>query len=381
MSGTRAPQAPGSIGERIAPEELSAYLADLDTWIHERKRELDELDAAALASPLRDRLTADMTLSMALWKAASDRQRLLAATWDGGRVGPQQRERMSTLIWGRLDGTLDQRTVDRSSVPASSLALSLPEACRLLDALASQLRVRLSLDPAADAYARRVREVRAQVERLRDQIALEPSPSQRAAQEVWDSLHTRVEDLAARAGRGADIGGLIGPLENEAAVFERDLIVGGSRRREAIDQARALGELQADLEAREDALAALAAKTRATVTPAPRYAVPDVSALGPVPSNVEQLVTFRARLERVTAAMNLVEDAFSAALAEHEELSGRLAAAQIWGAGLHDERARRTFDLAAEVLALMPAPLRVAEPLVQACEGWLPAGGERKERS
>ena len=381
MSGTRAPQAPGSIGERIAPEELSAYLADLDTWIHERKRELDELDAAALASPLRDRLTADMTLSMALWKAASDRQRLLAATWDGGRVGPQQRERMSTLIWGRLDGTLDQRTVDRSSVPASSLALSLPEACRLLDALASQLRVRLSLDPAADAYARRVREVRAQVERLRDQIALEPSPSKRAAQEVWDSLHTRVEDLAARAGRGADIGGLIGPLENEAAVFERDLIVGGSRRREAIDQARALGELQADLEAREDALAALAAKTRATVTPAPRYAVPDVSALGPVPSNVEQLVTFRARLERVTAAMNLVEDAFSAALAEHEELSGRLAAAQIWGAGLHDERARRTFDLAAEVLALMPAPLRVAEPLVQACEGWLPAGGERKERS
>lgn len=381
MSGTRAPQAPGSIGERIAPEELSAYLADLDTWIHERKRELDELDAAALASPLRDRLTADMTLSMALWKAASDRQRLLAATWDGGRVGPQQRERMSTLIWGRLDGTLDQRTVDRSSVPASSLALSLPEACRLLDALASQLRVRLSLDPAADAYARRVREVRAQVERLRDQIALEPSPSKRAAQEVWDSLHTRVEDLAARAGRGADIGGLIGPLENEAAVFERDLIVGGSRRREAIDQARALGELQADLEAREDALAALAAKTRATVTPAPRYAVPDVSALGPVPSNVEQLVTFRARLERVTAAMNLVEDAFSAALAEHEELSGRLAAAQTRGAGLHDERARRTFDLAAEVLALMPAPLRVAEPLVQACEGWLPAGGERKERS
>lgn len=381
MSGTRAPQAPGAIGERIAPEELSAYLADLDTWIHERKRELDELDAAALASPLRDRLTADMTLSMALWKAASDRQRLLAATWDGGRVGPQQRERMSTLIWGRLDGTLDQRTVDRSSVPASSLALSLPEACRLLDALASQLRVRLSLDPAADAYARRVREVRAQVERLRDQIALEPSPSKRAAQEVWDSLHTRVEDLAARAGRGADIGGLIGPLENEAAVFERDLIVGGSRRREAIDQARALGELQADLEAREDALAALAAKTRATVTPAPRYAVPDVSALGPVPSNVEQLVTFRARLERVTAAMNLVEDAFSAALAEHEELSGRLAAAQTRGAGLHDERARRTFDLAAEVLALMPAPLRVAEPLVQACEGWLPAGGERKERS
>ena len=102
---------------------------------------------------------------------------------------------------------------------------------------------------------------------------------------------------------------------------------------------------------------------------------------GMAPEEVEQLVTFRARLERVTAAMNLVEDAFSAALAEHEELSGRLAAAQTWGAGLHDERARRTFDLAAEVLALMPAPLRVAEPLVQACEGWLPAGGERKERS
>ena len=74
----------------------------------------------------------DMSLSMALWKAVSDRYQLLSATFDGGRVGRQERERLSALIWGRLDGTLDP-----SLRPgAGALAVSLPEACRLSDALA-----------------------------------------------------------------------------------------------------------------------------------------------------------------------------------------------------------------------------------------------------
>lgn len=379
MTGTRAPTAPGALGERIAPELLAGFLAELDIWVHERKAELDELDAACLSSPLRDQLTGDMLLSMALWKAASDRLRLLQATWDGGRVGAKERERMSTLVWGRLDATLDQRAVDRSSVPVSSLALSLPEACRLSDALVGQLRVRLSLDPAADTHARRIRDLRAQMERLRDQLALEPSVSRCAAQRIWETLKARVEDAAERATRGADVGGLLGPLENDAALFERDLIVGGSRRRQAMNEVRALTELQADLEAREDALQALARDAREAVAPAPRYAVPDVSALGPVPTDPSALPAFRTRLERVTAAMNMVSERYSAALAEHEALVERLARVQAAAGPRPAEAIARTLSLAADVLAQKPSPVAVAEHLVSACETWLPDSARGKE--
>ena len=57
-------------------------------------------------------------LSMALWKAVSDRYELLLATWDSGRVGAAERERMSSLIWGRLDATLDPSLLARSSASA-----------------------------------------------------------------------------------------------------------------------------------------------------------------------------------------------------------------------------------------------------------------------
>ena len=72
--------------------------------------------------------------------------------------------RISTLIWGRLDaGT------------ASGLSVSLPEACRLSDALLSQLRVKLGLDPSGAEVTERVRQLRAQMERIREQIDLEPA--------------------------------------------------------------------------------------------------------------------------------------------------------------------------------------------------------------
>ena len=55
------------------------------------------------------------------------------------------------------------------------LAVSLPEACRLSDALAGQLRTKLALAPGADAAAARISELRAQLERIRDQVGLEPA--------------------------------------------------------------------------------------------------------------------------------------------------------------------------------------------------------------
>ena len=46
-----------------------------------------ELDRSALAAPNGAAATSDIMLSMALWKAVSDRYELLLATWDSGRVG------------------------------------------------------------------------------------------------------------------------------------------------------------------------------------------------------------------------------------------------------------------------------------------------------
>ena len=152
---------------------MQTYLTALDQWVRFRKDELDELDAAALSSPRKDELTDDMTLSMALWKAVADRQQLLLAVWDGGRVLVAERERLATLVWGRLDATLDAAVVAKGTTigtTSGALAVSLPEACRLSDALAGQLRQRLSLDPAADENAARVKELRAALERLRDQV-------------------------------------------------------------------------------------------------------------------------------------------------------------------------------------------------------------------
>ena len=112
---------------------------ELGRWRDGRRAELDELDNAALQAATGSTATGDILLSMALWKAVSDRYELLLATWNSGRVGATELMRMSTLIWGRLDANT-----------ASGLSVSLPEACRLSDALLSQLRVKLGLDPSGD---------------------------------------------------------------------------------------------------------------------------------------------------------------------------------------------------------------------------------------
>jgi hypothetical protein len=145
------PEPPGRIGEAILPQDALDYLEALATWRDRRRGELDRLDEAAMASPEAGSstgVTGDVMLSMALWKAVADRYDLLSATWDSGRVGQAERERLSTLIWGRLDATLDPRLAQRPDVPSSSgaLAVSLPEAMRLSD---NRRRCDRSTAPAA----------------------------------------------------------------------------------------------------------------------------------------------------------------------------------------------------------------------------------------
>ncbi len=373
-----APPAPGRIGSPVDPSAALVYLEALGVWREDRRRELDQLDQAALAAPPTARIdvTNDIMLSLALWKAVADRYEVLLATWDSGRVGVVERERLATLIWGRLDATLDPALVSRSSVPGhSALAVSLPEACRLSDALASQLRVRLGLEASGQETTERVRQLRAQLERIRDQVNLEPAgPVQQQAAATSARLARRLTDITAKAARGGDVGGLLGPLEIESAVFERDLIVDGARRREASGLVRRARELRATLVAREEALRTLALECVATVDPAPHYAVPDVEALDPIPNTAEGLGVYLARLEKVSRALTLAQHAYTGALREHIELGGRLhaygAKARSTGqAGRPD--VAQAYDLATRALAARPCRMELARQLVTLYQTYL----------
>lgn len=374
-----APPAPGRLREPLAPAEAVPYLEGLTAWVEERRRELDALDAAVLRSPQHDQLTRDMMLSLALWKAASDRLALLRATWDSGRVGRPELERLAALIWGRLDATIDPGLLDGADArgghapgtTAAGLVVSLPEACRLSDAMASQLRTRLAIDPNADAVSARLRDLRAQVERLRDQVALEPAglradPSARLAE-----LAERVDAMVARLARGGDVGGLIGPAEIDAARFERDLIVGGVERRQARDLLERARELRADLETREAALRQLVTQTLQTVAPAPKYAVPDVAALGDLPNTREGVEAHLRRLEQVGRAMQVVQDSYSRAMADRSDLVDRLASAReraAAGGRSDDPDLRAIGAITDDVLGRRPCPIPLARELVEAYE-------------
>ncbi len=372
MAMDSAPSAPGRMGIPLEVQETMTYLGLLGGWIVQRRAELDDLDALILASPERAALTNDMMLSLSVWQAIKTRYDLLLATWDSGRVGLTERERLSALIWGRLDDTVPGPRASASgsaTAPPSGLSVSLPEACRLSDALAGQLRSRLNHSPQNDQLTARLRDLRAQVERLRDQARLEPPSTQPGVLTQVADLSSRTEDLASKADRGGDIGGLLGPLEIRAATMERDLIVGNTKRRQAQDKLAQARQLRGSLERREKELNALVAEAVAAVTPAPKYAVPNVDALGPVPSSASQLDGYLGRLSSVGRAMQVVQDAYGKALAGRTVLADRFTqeVSTARGAGVADDP-----DVAAlaqvvrSFLARRPAPTQVVASLVDA---------------
>jgi hypothetical protein len=352
------------MGVELQPTQVLVYLEQLGQWCDGRQSELDQLDQAALQSPNGVAATGDITLSMALWKAVADRYEQLRSVWDSGRAGPTERIRLSTLIWGRLD-----------TDAATGLAVSLPEACRLSDALASSLRVRLGLEVSGAEITERIRQLRAQMERIRDQVTLEPAgPAQQQAAGQQSRLARRLKEIADKAARGGDVGGLLGPLEIDAATFERDLIVGGAQRREAATLVRRAEDRRIELEAREAGLRNLAAECVRRVDPAPRYAVPDVELLGPVPGSRGELETYLRRLDQVSRAMTVAEQAYGKALGERRELADRLdayrAKATATGVADHPDLAR-AYAMAREALDRQPCRMVLANQLVTLYQTYL----------
>lgn len=380
--GLVAPTAPGSLGVPIEAAEAQTYLGALRQWVAQRRADLSEVDAAVLRLPPGEQtaITTDLTVALTFWKAVNDRLTLLQTTFDGGRVGPREAERLSTLVHGRLDSN----TSEHLSLPSSgSLAVSLPEACRLLDSLTRTLQARASLAPGVAEASQRITVARAGVERIRDQLPLVPVGIERdTAVERLARLDRRVTDLVERARRGADVGGVIGPLEVDIALLERDLIVAAAERANAARDRAHTAQLVEELDARAEAIRALEGQCLEAITPAPRLAIPNVRALGPVPQAAGELAAYRQRLDRVARALDLAHETYAAGLAERDEVVGLVGALTAMvdsgatGAALRGE-ARADVDLIRgrldAVLAARPMPIVRARALAAAYQSYVDA--------
>jgi hypothetical protein len=218
---------------------------------------------------------------------------------------------------------------------------------------------------------------------VRDLVSAEPADTRDALSHKLAKLDTRLGEMVDKAKRGADVGGLIGPLEADAARTERDLIVGSATRAEAARDVVRARQLRAELEARGAAIRDLAALCVASVNPAPRLAVPDVAALGPVPQTAAEVGAYLARMARVSRALNLAHAAYSSALDERSELRGRLEAYAVkasrlgggsslpaTGAGGDDDLGE-LFRRAQDALSTEPADMARARALVAAHQAYL----------
>jgi hypothetical protein len=323
-----SPQAPGQLGSAASANEMLNYLGRLDTWLAERRAELDTLDAQVIATNRQAELTADMSLALALWQAAKTRQNLLLATWDSGRVAHQELERLSALIWGRLD------TASSQVAQLQSMAVSLPEAGRLCDALVAQLRTRLYTDPNATALQMRLADLRAQAERIRDQLVLEPPALAPAGEAKLAAVSNRITELAGKQARGGDIAGLLSALEIDAAKLERDLIVGAARRREGRDLLTKVREERTAVSAREFAVRTLAQQVAAAVWPTPAEQLPKVADLGPIPNTAQALTGYLSQLAALDGQLSAVQAGLNQRLADRDAATAQLAGLQTKAAGL-----------------------------------------------
>jgi hypothetical protein len=314
------PQPPGALGSAPSAADLLDYLGRLDSWVLQARAELDALDAQVLATKRQAELDSDMSLAMSSWQTIKARQDLLLSTWDSGRVGPKELDTMANLIWGRLDNTA------ASLNTMQSMAVSLPEAGRLCDALLAQLRTQLDTDPNATTLQIRLTQLRAQAERIRDQLKWEPPALAPAGQAKLQALVARTIELADKHNRGGDIAGLLTVLEADAALLERDLIVASSRRREGRDLVAKVRAEHAGFTAQLATVTDLAEQVRAAIWPMPSVDQGQLAALGPIPNTADAIKQYLADLATATASLSQTRTALGDLLAQRDN------AARAWAA-------------------------------------------------
>jgi hypothetical protein len=314
------PLPPGGLGSAATSVQLLDYLGRLDSWIVQCRAELDELDAQVIATNRQAELNADISLAMTSWQAVKSRQNLLLSTWDSGRVGPKELDTLANLIWGRLD------TTAANLGAVQSMSVSLPEAGRLCDALVAQLRARLDTNPNSTAVQIRLTQLRAQAERIRDQLELEPPALAPIGQAKLQTVTSRITELSEKQNRGGDIDGSLSALETEAALLERDLIVGASRRREGRDLVAKVRTEHARLSDDQGKVVALAAQVRDAIWPMPAVDLDRLSALGPIPNTAESIRRYLDELTKVSASLAQTRAVLT------EQLAQRDGAARVWSA-------------------------------------------------
>ncbi|MCL2091039.1 MAG: hypothetical protein FWH11_07440 [Micrococcales bacterium] len=349
--------APGSLGRPADAPALLTFLTDLEAWLRERRAELDQLDPDSLDpepwTPAELALRDDLVLAMGLWQAARARADELHQVWDSGRVLEVERERMTSLIWGRLDTGTGAGT------------LSLLEAARLCDTLTASISSRLNHDPDATELRRRRQALGAALVRCED-LAGTPEEQTRVA-----DLVRRLGLVASQADRGADVAGRLGELETDVARAERDLIVAVAARQQLDRDRDRAQRLRTALANSAPAVHTLAERARAEIADPPRRAVPDVGRLGDPPTDRGGLEDCLSRLGRVEQALAQAREAFSAPLRQRAGLRYTLRTAHERAQGngrAETATARAALDEATAAVEASPCDLALAAALVEQYE-------------
>ncbi|MGZ8764345.1 MAG: hypothetical protein ACXW2C_01440 [Acidimicrobiia bacterium] len=361
------PVPPGSLTLPSTGREVLVYLEAFDAWIASLRGTLGRLDADAQLATRPDAYTADITLAMSLQQSITSRRDDLAATFDSGRVGPEELAESSRLMWGRLPDPL-----------GSPSAFTLVEACTLVAALVDRLIAALSTDAVAGSgVAAQLAAVRAAIARCRSHI------------EVLGISATAVDRLAAgleaavATGDRDQMQAEVARVDAAITTIERRLIKEASTRSATAHQ---LAELQVrydDLERRTASVVELAERCRSRIVDPPRLAVPSVAVLGSPPAERAasartaddwvaartEIDGYSARLERCGLALAEAERAYGAPLQQRDELRGLL--------GAYRTRAARTGF--AEDLALTDA-FRAAHDLLWSAPCDLAEAARRVER-
>jgi hypothetical protein len=369
MSGSLAapPVAPGSITSPPGARTFLLYLESLGRWGDELRQALGSLDRRSAVSSTPDDFTADLLLALSLSESIDRRTAELMTTWDSGRVGPNELAHIAQLIWSRLPDALGNPS-----------AFTLSEATTLASALEARLDARLDADfIAGSGAADRIAPLRETLARCR----ILSETLGRHGGEPAELLVALEAALAGTTGPSA-LGAEISRIADLAEVLERDLIKETSLRSTVESTAARLIQRLPELQALETQTRADAALCREKIADAPNLAVPDVDALGPVPSIPDgsqapgswtavraELDAYSTRVELVARALTEAARRFTAPMTERAELRGLADAyrAKAAAAGLVEEPALdQAYQRARAVLWNAPCDLVAARPLVAA---------------
>lgn len=363
-----APPPPAGPGESPEVGAINRYVSEIARWRLHRDHELQAIDEMTRTHDDRDALTSEITTAMTLFHAIAQRHDLLLATWGDGNDptakgnGDEARDWVSQLVWGVLE---------LPDGDAEALAMPLPDALRLSDSMVASLRTRIGMDDGDVSLRDRQRTLSAELERVRGALE-EGSGSEEGLDERLDAAQERLTALRDRDDE--DALAELGDVGLEVAAVDRAIVVGRvSHAHERADREQAESERE-HLIARGQGVRSLAEQALTRINPAPRLGIPDVTALGEVPEDDDELATYVGNLERIGRALDQAHSVYAAALADYADLADRAErlARTLAGCG-----APTSVDLAGmltaakECLHNEPADIRRAAALIAAQEAYL----------